>query len=111
MNGRRIVPWAVVGFYAVAVVTGVLLQAAGGGRSTELVEELAFMAAFGLFAGLGAILIARRPRHVMGPLFATIGLLPAIGSLGETLAALRVLEGGTTPLWARLLAWPNTFYW
>jgi hypothetical protein len=111
VNGRRIVAWAVVGFYVVAVVTGVLLQAAGGGRSTELVEGLAFMAAFGLFAGLGAILIARRPRHVMGPLFATIGLLPAIGFPGETLAALRVLEGGTTPLWARLLAWPNTFYW
>lgn len=111
MTGRGVVAVAVAGLYAVAAVTGIVLQVVGGGRSTDLIEGMAYLAAFGLFAGLGAVLIARRPGHVMGPLFATVGLLPAIGFPGETHAALQVLRGGTAPLWARLLAWPNTFYW
>jgi len=111
VTGRGVVAVAVAGFYVVAVVTGIVLQVVGGARSTDLIEGVAYLAAFGLFAGLGAVLIARRPGHVMGPLFATVGLLPAIGFPGESYAALQVLQGSQAPLWARLLAWPNTFYW
>ena len=111
MSGRGTVALAVVGFYLAAVGTGLVLQVTGGGQSTDLVEGLAYIAAFGLFAALGAVLIARRPGHVMGPLFATVGMLPAIGFPCETYAALQVLQGAPTPLWARVLAWPTTFYW
>jgi len=111
VSGRGTVALAVVGFYLAAVGTGLVLQVTGGGQSTDLVEGLAYIAAFGLFAALGAVLIARRPGHVMGPLFATVGMLPAIGFPCETYAALQVLQGAPTPLWARVLAWPTTFYW
>lgn len=108
---RRMLAPTVVALFLVCVGTGIVLQVVGRGAGNDLFEGLSFIAAFGLFAVLGAVLLARRPGHMMGPLFAVVGLLPAIGFAGDAYAAARVIAGQPVPLWARVLVWPTAWYW
>lgn len=108
---RRVIALTVVGVYVVGIGAGTVLERTSGGRGDDPVEGLSFFATFGLFAVLGAVLLARRPGHAMGPLFVAVGLLPAIGHPSEVYAASQVIAGQPVALWVRLMAWTNTWYW
>ena len=108
---RTLVAWSIVLLYAVVAALGLVARAGIDEPAISVAEGLAFHAGFGLFAGLGALLVARRPGHVMGVLFAAMALRIAIGSTGDTYAAAVVLAGRQPSLALRLAAWPNAWYW
>ncbi|CAN5891367.1 hypothetical protein BH23ACT10_BH23ACT10_16380 [soil metagenome] len=111
MNGRRLLASAIVFTYLTAASAGLLWQADTGGDGNTILEGAAILAAFGLFAVLGAVLVARTPGHVMGPLFAGVGLVPALAFAGDAYVASVVLAGSTPSPVTRLLVWPSTWYW
>ncbi|HSK97076.1 MAG TPA: hypothetical protein VK891_10705 [Euzebyales bacterium] len=108
---RGLIAWAVVAAYVFFAAVGVVVQAGMGAARLSVVEGVGFYAGFGLFAGLGALLIVRRPGHVMGVLFATMALVVAIGSSGDAYAGAVLLSGGRPSLPVRVWAWPNAWYW
>lgn len=111
MTRRTRTAVAVVVAYLAALTAATLMQLSTTGLDSELVEAVVYPAAFGLFAVLGAVLISRRPGHVMGPLFAAVGLLAAIAVPGDAYVASVVIAGSTPPWFVRLLAWPGAWYW
>lgn len=111
MTARRARAVGVVTFFGLAMTSAIWLQQVTGGAVEALGENVAFLGAFALFVVLGAVLLDRRPGHVMGPLFALVGLLPAIGVSGDALAAWFLLRGATPPWSVVVLAWTNNWYW
>lgn len=104
--------WAaisIIAFYAVSLLLPATMGTAGGDES--FVEDAALVLGFGLFAGLGALLVHRRPSHPMGWIFASIGLLVSFGQVGDVLATPYAMAGDQPPLWITWLAWINTWYW
>ena len=108
---RGLIAAAIVVGYVVAAAGGLVVQAGLDGLRLTVVEGVAFYAGFSLFAALGALLIVRRPGHVMGVLFAALALLIAVGSAGDAYAAAVLLSGGRPSLLVRVWAWPNAWYW
>jgi hypothetical protein len=108
---RGLIAGAIVVGYAVVAAVGLVVQAGLDGLRLTVVEGVAFYAGFGLFAAVGALLIARRPGHVMGVLFAALALLIAVGSAGDAYAGAVLLSGGRPSVLVRVWAWPNAWYW
>lgn len=100
---------AIVLLYLLSILLPALMGTVGGDGS--FLEDAALLLGFGLFAGLGALLVHRRPSHPMGWIFASIGLLVSFGQVGDTLATPYAMEGLQPPLWITWLAWINTWYW
>jgi hypothetical protein len=74
------------------------------------VEGLFLLAGFGAYACLGALLIDRGAGGVLGPLFASIGVLTVAFDLAEVLALRAIVTGEEGPA-VRLLLWPSGWYW
>lgn len=107
----RIAAWAVMVAYVGAVATTLVADNSGYYAQGNLLEGMAMLVGFGAFTALGALMIARRPGHVMGRLFAAIGLMIGIGAAGDSVASVIVYSGREPGLLAGLLAWPNSWYW
>lgn len=101
-----IVVVTVVGFAAAEV-----LQAGSRGEGDDPLEGAVFTITFALFAVLGAVLLVRRPGHIFGPMFAAVGVVPAITTPAELVVASEVIAGQTPSLLARLAVWPISWYW
>lgn len=71
-SGRvaRALPWAVVPLYGSGVAAYLVLDARLGGQGLDLGEGVPLFVGFGIFAAMGALLIARRPRNAIGWLMA-----------------------------------------
>jgi len=108
----RWAPWAggaILLAYLASVIASMTVPANAGDEA--FIEDVALTIGFGLFAGLGALMVARRPRHPTGWLYATIGMLVSVGQLGDSLATPWAMRGTTAPLAVTMLAWTNTWYW
>jgi hypothetical protein len=78
----------------------------------SLPESIGILFAFGWFALVGAVLVSRRPRNLMGWLLVGIALPVVVFAAGNSGVAYLVLERGHEPnLLLSLLAWPNNWYW
>lgn len=100
---------AIVGLYILSVLLPAVSGSVGGDGS--ILEDAALLLGFGLFAGLGALMVHRRPSHPMGWIFASIGLLVSFGQVGDTLATPYAMAGLQPAGWITWLAWINTWYW
>lgn len=96
---RRLAAWSVVVTYVVAATAGILAQPAA---TMTAAEGVGLYLGFGLFAVLGALLLARRPGHEMGVLFSAMALIIAIGSSGDAYAGSILLAGRQPSLVVRL---------
>ena len=107
--------WPALAAIAIVVmyVVSILLPAVSGslGGDGSILEDAALLLGFGLFAGLGAVMVHRRPTHPMGWIFASIGLLVSFGQVGDTLATPYAMAGLQPPWGITWLAWLNTWYW
>jgi hypothetical protein len=111
-RAARLAGWAMPVVYLLAVVTHAVLEARlaqEGGPVT--VELLVLYSAFGWFALLGGLVVARRPRNAMGWLLGVTGLLFGVFAASHAIAAHLYLATGHGSVVIALLAWPNVWYW
>jgi len=107
----RVVAWAVVPLYLLGVATYVVLDRAVGSPGLEPVEGLMLWVGFGLFAAMGALLIAKRPRNAVGWVLAGTALLLVSGAAGDYYAAWVMTTRSEPDALAVLGAWVQSWYW
>jgi hypothetical protein len=101
--------WVLWTFSAAGIGLGVALQLRGG-RIADL-QGLTFVLAFSAYAMVGAVVASRRPRNPIGWVFLSVGVLTAIGSVGETYAEAAFSRPGPLSPAALLAAWTQTWFW
>jgi hypothetical protein len=101
--------WALWTFSAAGIGLGLALQLLGG-RTADL-QGLSFVVAFSAYATVGAVVASQRPRNPIGWVFLSVGVLTAIGSLGEAYTLVTFSRPGPLSPAALLAAWTQTWYW
>src|SRR5215218_6173773 len=107
----RIAAWAVLVVYLLGVAFYVVLDRRLGSPGLEPVEGVLLWVGFGLFAAMGALLIAKRPHNVVGWVMAAAALLVVTGATGDMYAAWVMTTRGRRDALAVLGAWVQSWYW
>jgi len=100
-----------VPLYLSGVVSYAVLDLRSGSHGLEPVEGLLLSVGFGLFAAMGALLIAKRPRNAVGWVLAGAALLVITGGTGDSYAAWVMTTRGTPDALAVAGAWVQSWYW
>ena len=83
--------WGICAVYWVAVSTGYALQLSHG-TAAEPLREVGWRLSYGSFATVGAIIISRRPRHVIGWILCVVGMTGAVAGFAQDYAAFALLR-------------------
>ena len=89
----RPVAWAVVPLYVGLAVGALALGGPDAGGSDEDELDPLFLLAGFAFAVIGALLVALRPRHPIGWIFAGMALWSALGAFALAYAERGIAEG------------------
>jgi hypothetical protein len=110
---HRALAWIIVGAYVAGSIVGIVSeQRIVTYASDPLLGRIGLLVGFGWFALVGAVVVARRPRNLMGWLLVAIAIPVALGMAGNSAVAYLVLERGHDPTTVTsLLAWPNNWTW
>jgi signal transduction histidine kinase len=106
-----VVAWLVVPVYLAGVVGHLVLARALGFPGLDPVEGVLLWVGFGMFAAMGALLIAKRPRNAVGWIMAGAALLIGLGPTGDYYAAWVMTTRGEPDALAVLGAWVQSWYW
>jgi hypothetical protein len=106
----RVVAWLVVPVYAAGVAAIFLLERALRLRDQVSLEDAVLFASLGMFAVVGALLVAKRPDNLIGWLMSAAALLVGVFAL-ETYAALVMTTRGRPDALAVVGAWANSWSW
>ena len=74
-------------------------------------ENVVILVGFGMFAVVGALLVARRPANAVGWILSAVGIMVGIFPAGETYAAYVMTTRGQPDALAVAGAWVNAWYW
>lgn len=107
----RAVAWLVVAVYATGVSTTVLLERALRLQDQVSVEDVVLFTGFGMFAVVGALLVAKRPANLIGWIMSATALIVGIFPASETYAAYVMATRGQPDTLAVAGAWVNAWYW
>jgi signal transduction histidine kinase len=107
----RLVAWAVLPAYLFGVVAHLVLERRLGSPGLDPVEGVFLWVGFGMFAAMGALLIAKRPRNGIGWIMASAGLLVGLAPAGDYYAAWVMTTRGEPDPLAVLGAWVQSWYW
>jgi signal transduction histidine kinase len=107
----RVVAWGVVPLYLAGVAAYVVLDRSLGGPGLDPVEGMLLGTGFGMFAAMGALLAAKRPRNAVGWVMAGAALLLVVGATGDLYAAWVMTTLGRPDALAVLGAWVQGWYW
>jgi hypothetical protein len=92
-------------------IAGIGVGLSLGTWAGELAEIISLLIAFVAFATVGAVIASRRPRNPIGWLFLGIGVLTAIGALGEAYSDRAFREPGPPSTLAVWAAWTQGWFW
>ena len=106
----RVVAWLVVPVYAAGVAAIFLLERALRLRDQVSLEDAVLFASLGMFAVVGALLVAKRPDNLIGWIMSAAALLVGVFAL-ETYAALVMTTRGRPDALAVVGAWANSWSW
>ena len=107
----RVVAWAVVPVYVLAVVAYRVLEQRIGSPGIDAVEGLILWVGFGMFAAMGALLIGKRPGNPVGWIMAGAALLLGLAPTGDIYAAWVMTTRGEPDALAVVGAWVQAWYW
>lgn len=108
----RVIGWAVPVVYLSGAMVNVWAELQLGAEAdASLVESLMLFAAFGWFALLGGLVVARRPGNPLGWMMASVGLMVGLAAGTHGYATYAYVVRGIDSAWVGWLAWPNTWYW
>ena len=82
-----------------------------GPQGEDPIEEVALFAGLGMFALVGALLVARRPENLVGWIMGAIALIGGIFPTSESYAAYVMTTRGRPDALAVFGAWANGWYW
>ena len=74
-------------------------------------ENVVILVGFGMFAVVGALLVARRPANIVGWILSAVGIMVGIFPASETYAAYVMTTRGQPDALAVAGAWVNAWYW
>ena len=106
----RMVAWLVVLIYVVGMAAIILLERRIGFQDETSVEDLIIFVGFGMFAVVGALLVAKRPDNVIGWILSAASLVVGVAA-SETYAAYVMTTRGQPDALAVFGAWANSWYW
>lgn len=104
----RVVAWGVVAVYVASAGASSWLEYRLG--LPWLVDDAALLAGFGMFAVVGAILVAKRPTNFVGWILILVSLI-APAHTGDLYAAYVMTTRGDPDALAVFAAWVNMWYW
>ena len=107
----RVVAWAVVPVFALAVVAYAVLDRRIGSPGNHAVEGIVLWVGFGMFAAMGALLVGKRPRNPVGWIMAGAALLVGLAPTGDMYAAWVMTTRGEPDVLAVVGAWVQSWYW
>jgi hypothetical protein len=105
----RAVAWTIMPVYIIGMTGKIWLESRLG--LTTYLDNFMLLIAFGAFALVGALLVARRPANPVGWIMAAIGLMTGLFPAAETYAAYMMSTKGTPDPLAIFGAWANNIYW
>lgn len=108
----RVAAWLVILVFVAGIsVTAWLERRLGPLGENNPTEDAVVLIGFGMFAVVGALLVAKRPGNyigwIMGATALMVGVFPAL----ETYAAYEMATGGGPNAPAVVGAWANSWYW
>jgi hypothetical protein len=106
----RVVALLVVCIYVAGMAALILLERRFGLQGEDPVEGLVLFSGFGMFAVVGALLVAKRPANLIGWIMSAASLVVGV-SAGETYAAYVMTTRGRPDWLAVVGAWANSWYW
>ena len=115
MSGRkalfaRLAAATVLVLYVAGIATNAWLDRRIGPGGGNPLEDVIVRAGFGMFALVGALLVARRPGNLIGWMLSVTSLVVLASTL-ETYAAYVMTTTGRPDRLAVLGAWVNSWYW
>lgn len=102
---------ALVGLFTAGASARWWLISRTPGGSAGFSEDHGLMVAFLAYALLGALMVWKRPRHPVGWMTATVGLVVSVCPALESYAAHRMLVVGEPDALATFGVWLNGLYW
>ncbi len=101
----------VIFVYAAGVSVNVWLSRLLSLRDQNPMEGMVLYVGFGMFAAVGALLVAKRPENPIGWIMGAAALIVGVFPASETYAAYVMTTRGRPDALAVLGAWANTWYW
>jgi len=113
-NPKRPAPLAallVLVVYAAGLSVTVWLERRIGPQGENSLEDLVLFVGFGMFAVVGALLVAKRPDNRIGWIMSAVALIVGVFPASETYAAYVMTTRGRPDTLAVLGVWANGWYW
>ena len=102
--------WLVVPVYVAGIAATAWLERLAGLGFEGYVEDVMLSVGFGMFAVVGALLVAKRPGNPIGWIMSAATLIAVAAAL-ETYAAYVMTTSGQPDALAVIGAWANSWYW
>jgi hypothetical protein len=97
--------------YAAGLSVSAWLERRIGSQGESSMEDLVLFVGFGMFAVVGALLVAKRPDNLVGWIMGAAALIVGIFSTSEIYAAYVMTTRGRPDALAVFGAWANGWYW
>jgi len=97
--------------YVAGISVNAWLERRFGLQSENPVEDVVLFVGFGMFAFVGALLVAKRPDNLIGWIMGATALIVGIFPASETYAAYVMATRGRPDWLAVAGAWANSWYW
>lgn len=107
----RVAALLVLLVYVAGICANAWLERRLGLQSENPAEDVVLFAGFGLFAAVGALLVAKRPDNPIGWIMSANALIVGIFPACESYAAYVMSTSGRPDALAVAGAWANSWYW
>jgi len=96
--------------YWVAISVGYVLQLSHG-TAQPVADELGWRISYGIFATVGAVILSRRPRNVIGWILCVVGLSSAVAGFAQDYASYALLHRSEPQPGGLLMGWLGSWPW
>lgn len=107
----RFVAGVVILLYVAGTSATAWFEGRLGPRAQNPMEDVFIVVGFGMFAVMGALLVALRPYNLVGWIMSAVGLIVGVFPTGEAYAAYVMITSGQPDALAVFGVWANGWYW
>jgi hypothetical protein len=110
-RSARLAALLVLVVYVGGLSVNAWLERRGGWQAESSMEDLVLFVGFGMFAVVGALLVAKRPDNTIGWIMGAAALIVGVLPVSETYAAYVMTASGRPNALAVFGVWANGWYW